>query len=443
MGPRTGIGMGQPTHATRMQRNVRLYPWYAALLNAFFWMPVFFLYFSERLALEDVLRLEAIYYVGVVLLEVPSGHFSDTIGRRPTLMVSAAAFAAAYGLFVVGTTFAVLAAAQLCLAVGISFNSGTDTSFHFDSLDAVGRAADFAGREALVARNAFLAGALAAIVGGAVGAIDLRLAYACSLGAALAMFVLVVRFAEPTARTSAAARFGRHIGADLRACLAHLRSPALRWLFAFAVLMTVLNHIPYEFYQPYLGLLGAEMGVSARGTPISAGVHLALTMLLGSWIASRSIRVRDRIGTGLTLLAAALIQGLVIAVMSLVLHPLIALLLLARGMPRALMMAPLNAAVTPQVAEHSRATYLSIQSLAGRLAYAGVLALLSLLPEGGAGVRWPELSSMLRAGALLAAAGLVVLVLTSRAVAGRGKQGDGEQASGGGGRGGSAPANVR
>ena len=38
-----------------------------------------------------VLRLEAIYYVAVVVLEVPSGFFSDVVGRKPTLLISSLA----------------------------------------------------------------------------------------------------------------------------------------------------------------------------------------------------------------------------------------------------------------------------------------------------------------------------------------------------------------
>ena len=56
-----------------LERNVRLYPRYAGLFNALFWIPVFFLYFSQRLALEEVLLLEGLYYAAVVILEVPSG----------------------------------------------------------------------------------------------------------------------------------------------------------------------------------------------------------------------------------------------------------------------------------------------------------------------------------------------------------------------------------
>ena len=42
-----------------LQANLRLYPWFRASADAMAWMPVFFLYFSERVSLQQVLLLEA------------------------------------------------------------------------------------------------------------------------------------------------------------------------------------------------------------------------------------------------------------------------------------------------------------------------------------------------------------------------------------------------
>ena len=107
-------------YAAASERNVRLYPWYAAAFHGMFWLPVFFLYFREHLTIGQVLRLEAVYYAAVVLLEVPSGYFSDAIGRKPTLVIASLGLLAAYALFFVGGSFAVFAAAQVCFAVAWS-----------------------------------------------------------------------------------------------------------------------------------------------------------------------------------------------------------------------------------------------------------------------------------------------------------------------------------
>jgi MFS family permease len=111
-----------------LERNLELYPRFLAAQNLLFWMPVFFLYLTSLVSLEQALALESLYYLGVVLLEVPSGYFSDRLGRRPTLVIAALCWCASYLLFAAAGSFASLAVAQLLLAAGWAFNSGTDSS---------------------------------------------------------------------------------------------------------------------------------------------------------------------------------------------------------------------------------------------------------------------------------------------------------------------------
>ena len=397
-------------------RNVRLYPLYQVFFNAYFWLPVFFLYFSEQLPLRRVLQLEAIYYVTVVVVEVPSGYFSDTVGRRRTLMVAATALVLSYSLFFFGNGFAAFALAQVCLAIGLAFNSGTDTALHFDSLSGIDRAGEYADREASVHRLALLGGAVAALVGGLAAAWQIRIAYGLSLLAAVAALVTVWFMVEPPRRTvpgeDTVARRG--FARQLAACVGRLRDRTLAWLLCFAILMIVINHVPYELYQPYLDLLlsDREVVLPGRGTPLVTGVITALTMLIAAWATARSIRLRDRIGLGATLLLATTLQVVIMAAMGLVLHEAILVLILLRSVSSAIMQPPMRAAITPRLPQSLRATYLSIQSLAGRFAFAGTLWLLSTGTEPGAAPDWPTLSSMSRTCALVGFAGFFVLAAT-------------------------------
>lgn len=395
--------------AEAMERNVRLYPWYAALFNAFFWMPVFFLYFGAHLPLSKVLLLEGIYYLGVVVLEVPSGYLSDRLGRKPTLIAASVLLVTAYVTFFLGASFVAFALAQVLLAGGIALNSGTDTSFHFDSLAAADRDDEYGQREAVAARWALTATALAALGGGLVASVDLSYAYGLSVLAALCGLALTFRFTEPEhGKTKEAARFFR----QLKNCLAHLKRPALAWLFGFAVFAVVINHVPYEFYQPYFDILGLEAGQSAH-TPLAAGVHAAVATLLAAWVAGHSARIAARIGTAKTLLLAGLIQLVVIAAMASVLHLAIAALLVLRGVPSGLYKAPLHAAVTPRIPQAERATYLSIQSLAGRLGFSVLWVSLSLVAGGAEINDWPMLSQVLWICTGVAVAGLVALAISA------------------------------
>lgn len=388
-------------------QNITLYPWYAAAFNAHFWMPVFFLFFLGYMEVAEVLRLEAIYYVSVVLLEVPSGYFSDRYGRRLTLLIACSALIVAYAIFFVGAGFTAFAVAQVFLAAGLAFNSGTDTSLHFDSLAAVGREREFDGREAAVSRNTMLASGVAALIGGAVGVLDLRYAYLLSGSAALVSLILVVMMREPPSHKKLLVPIGPI--RQIKTCGRLMRQPIMAWLFAFFVLMTILNHVPYEFYQPYIALALNERWALGEGTPLGTGIHVGVAMVIAAWFAARSIRFRNRLGLGGVLLSAAGLQTVIIAVMGLVLHPLVIVLILLRSVPRALMAAPLNAAIAPRVDRAQRATFLSVQSLAGRLAFSGFLVVLSLVPTETNGERWEVMSNQLLITSAVGLAGSLAL----------------------------------
>ena len=344
-----------------MQRNIRLYPLYVIFFNTMAWLPVFFLYFNQHLSFEQVLQLEALYYAAVVLLEVPSGYFSDSVGRRPTLLISAIAFTLSYGLFFIGDNFIIFAVGQILLAIGFAFSSGTDTSFHYDSLAAVNQEDQYGDREASVARNGFIASAVTIFLGGLVGIFALRYAYAISFFGALGAVIVVFFFKEPTLRQVDEAPSGG-FGNQLRLIIGYLRKPGLFWLFAFAILMTILNHVPYEFYQPYINLLGDDLSFLSNQTSLVAGIVMGVSMLLGAFAAGRSVWLSDQIGIGATLLLATSLQTFLIFMMGLTLNALIIPLILLRAVPSGLMRAPINAAIAPQVAQAQRATYLSIQS---------------------------------------------------------------------------------
>lgn len=389
------------------ERTVRLYPWYAFLSNTYFWMPVFFLFFLTYLPLEQVLLLEAIYYAGVVLLEVPSGYFSDRIGRRVTLIISTLSLVAAYALFFTSSSFLPFAIAQVLLATGLSFNSGTDTSLHYDALSALGREEEYGPREAMVSKLGFYAGALGAVGGGVSALLGLRMAYLLSLIAAAAAFVIVLAMKEPATLEKKLLPPGGFF-AQTRRVVARIKHPVIGYVFAFYVLMTVLNHVPYEFYQPYIERLLVIVETNSDMTPLLTGLHVALAMLIASWFAGRSVRLRDRIGLRFVFLLAAGLQTLLIGSMALVTSWVVAVLLLSRSIPRALMTAPINAAVAPLFKKEQRATYFSLQSLAGRLAFSLTLVVFSmttgLLPGD-------PMKVSLAIGAAIGVIGLLALVI--------------------------------
>lgn len=386
-----------------IDRTIRLYRWYIGFRESYFWMPVFFLFFASKLPLAQVFWLEAIYYASVVLLEIPSGYASDRFGRKRTLLLSSAAFVLSYGLFVVADSFAGFAVAQVALAAGIALASGTDTSLLYDALKQAGRESEYVEHEAVVSRISSWAMGASALVGGALATVELSWPYLASGLAALGGFVVVALFREPEHEREAGAPIQQ-----LRDCVACIRGP-LRWVFAFSALAVCLNHVPYELYQGYVELTLPE-AFPDRSTPLITGIHAMVVGLVAGTIAGFAPVARRRFGTRTSLLAAASFQLALIASIAFVLHPIVVVLLLARGFPSAFEKPLIRSAIAPRVASHLRATYLSLQSFAGRLSYAGLLGILGLFVEAET-ITWPDVSSAATAAVLLLAVPLMVLVV--------------------------------
>lgn len=365
------------TRREGVERNLRLYPVYQILRNAFFWLPIFFLYFLSVLSLEQALLLEAIYYVAAVALEVPSGHLADRLGRRPTLILAMLADVGAAVVFATTGAFAPFVAAQVLKAAGHAFNSGADSALLFDSLRELEREPEIGPREAQAFSAGLIATAIAALVGGLSAGVDLRIAWLLTALTSVGGLVIALLFQEPERGEA-----GQGVSQALAGVARRLRDPALRWIFVFVVGMVVLNHVPYEFFQPYVELL---LGTSDSGysfTPAVTGV-LAAAMALGGALASRgAMRVRARFGVRPSLLAAMALQLVIIAAMAIALAPWVLVFVLLRSTPMGLLNPIMLAEVHPRVETRIRATYLSLQSFAGRLAFAVCLALSSRAVAG-------------------------------------------------------------
>ncbi len=377
-----------------LELNVRLYPWFRAAADGHAWITVFFLYMNQYLPLYQVIELSALYYLSVFVLEVPSGYFSDRIGRRVTLLLSAASLVASFICFIVGDAFWWFAAGQFLLAMGIAMQSGTDTAFHYDSLRALGRESEYAGREARAEQWGSIFIAIATLAGGVLGLIDLRLAYVYSLLSALIMFAMAWLFVEPR-HAEESQTLPQSFSSVVWSCILRLRDPLLGWIFGFVVVLYALAHIVFEFYQPYITLLQLPLLDGAGNAPLISGIVISISMFGGAIGARASIGLQAKLGLIGVLAAAMAIQLGIVAAMAISLSPLVLSLVCARNFPMALVHAPVRAAIAPRIGREQRATYLSLQGLSERLFFALLLLALSLELEPGAPVDAPTLGGIL------------------------------------------------
>jgi len=388
-----------------MNRNISLYPYFQFFRNLLFWQAIWFLYFESVVTASEAILLAAIVSLSTVILEVPSGYFSDYVGRRPTLLIGMAASVAGCLLLFGSTSFALFALAQVLIGVGNAFVSGTDNALLYDSLNHLDRQDEVVEHEVRAWRFSYAALAISAVVGGYLSFEGFKPAYLITAIALFAGLVITFLFREPPNRRADA--LAAHPWHQMAVVLSRFKDNTLFWVFAFSVGAYVLGHVPYVFAQPFLKETLSKAG-HASDTPIVYGIVIAVMMTASVIAGMFVLRLRKIIGTvGNLLLAMSLQIGLILALAYLV-HPAAIFLLVLRMIPDALTRPLMLEIIHPRIESGYRATYLSLQNLIGQLAFSGTLLLAARVTPGSESLSEASLQTILP---YYGAAGLVLLAL--------------------------------
>lgn len=394
-----------------MARNVSLYPWFRFAQNLSFWQAIWFLFLQQELSAAEAILLYAVYDVATTVMEVPSGYMSDRLGRRRTLIGAGFFGALGAGLIAVGSGFAVFALAQVCLGVSAAFVSGTDNALLYESLAAQGREDETEAQEARGWRAALTGLALSAITGGVMATYAYELAFVAGAIAYVAVLVMAWFFGEPPHEGEAAET------ALLRGQWDHFRSamvqPVLVWLFLLSVLMYGFSHVPFVFGQPFIeqAMTGGDWPVQA---PVVSGVVTAMMMLVSVGASLVAMGLRERIGLTAMLLLAFGIQIGIISVLALTPSALAIMVLFLRMVPNSLARPFVIARMQPLLSDAGRATYLSLQSFAGRLLFAASLMLASAQVQQGTVMGYADIRVTLGVYAVAGIGFLILLVLLAK-----------------------------
>lgn len=109
-------------------------------LFGFFYMflvliPVIVPFFqSFGLSMAEIFKLQAIFGIGVVIFEVPTGYVADIFGRKVSLVLGAILASIGFFGFIIGKSFWEFAMVEFVLSLGTSFISGSDDALLYDSL---------------------------------------------------------------------------------------------------------------------------------------------------------------------------------------------------------------------------------------------------------------------------------------------------------------------
>lgn len=350
-----------------MRRNITLYPWFKFLQSLTFWQATWFLYFESNLSASEAILLYVVYDISTTVLEVPSGYMSDKLGRKLTLMAAAVSGLAAALLFIFAGDFVQFALANVLLGAAAAFNSGTDTSLLFESLKAEGREDEVEAAELTAWRFGFVALALSALIGGALALYSDILPYVATAVSAVAVLAVTLLLREPPHAKSTSHR------EDFSALIASLTQPTLLWLLCLSLLMYVFSHIPFVFGQPFIREALDSAGFGTQTPLVSGGVTFSM-MMISIAVSLVALPLRKALGLPGILLLAFGMQIALTGALATSNGLFVIALLFFRMVPNSLSQPFIRARIQPLLQDGMRATYMSVQSLAGRVLFAATLS---------------------------------------------------------------------
>ncbi|MFT7465277.1 MAG: putative MFS family arabinose efflux permease, partial [Pseudohongiellaceae bacterium] len=331
-------------------------------------------------------QLWSLYYLVMVIAEVPLGWLADRLGKRPLLVAGPATLAASFALLGRSVDFDICLVAMAVTGAGHAMISGADSAYLYELLIRENRREDALQEESLAHRWRLFGVSLADLSGGFV-AWWWGTSAAFDLSALLMIVAVWVAWRLPSLPPE---RRAPH-ETGVRPLLSALASPEVLWVFAWYAVIFVLLRIGFQLYQPSL------LAAGAHDLRIHGGLLSLLNLVAGVSAIAVGV-VYQRLGERGTIVAVLALVALSFLGLSLLGPWAMAPLFCLQQVSFAFLQPLGRTALNHRITSSDRASLLSAQSMAARLAF-------SLALVGGS---WDQAVSTELPQTYLALAGVTV-----------------------------------
>jgi MFS family permease len=309
------------------------------------------------LSTTEIFIVQSAYCLGVLLLEIPSGYFSDVMGRKKTLILGAFFLPIGLGIYAISTHFTGFILAELILSIANSMRSGTDSALIYDTLLQLKEDSlyeKFAGKADFFAR---IGSSTASITGGLLALVTIRFPFFINIISGVVLVVLSFFLIEPERKKLSAENPLKDILKIVKFSLTHGQ---IRSLMLYTSLLLSTGVIGVWSYFLYYETLGINVGFY--------GFLFALFQLWCGLGAKNSHTLSKKIGKKnsiFVLLSISFIYMALGLIQSIFLIPFIFLIGFLWNFSGPLLFGYLNRIIESDI----RATVLSVNNMAGNISF--------------------------------------------------------------------------
>jgi len=351
-----------------MEKNIRRFYWYRLTKFSLFHIAILVLFYQERgLSFSQIMILQSIYYFAKVLSEVPTGAWADRVGRKKSLIFGSFFHSLAYLLIFFSHSLIPFIVGEIIAGISMSLAYGADSALAYDSLKSLGRGDEYQRVEGNANSMRYLGFALFAPVGGLLATISLALPYLASSIGIFVSGLIALTFVEPPrenesvvdSKLKARRKSYYEIQKSLNLLLADKK---ILWLVLFFSLIFLATRLGFWTYQPYMKKVGLPLSLF--------GVVLAFFHLFSALVSKYADRLERVLKERLMLFIMPALVVLSFVLLSRFLFLWSISFILIQQVITAVHEPVLKSYLNRYTSSDVRATMLSVQNMAGNIAFA-------------------------------------------------------------------------
>lgn len=236
-----------------MPKNIKL----LYLINFFsafrFYSPVYVIYFAQITGSYTLaMSLLAVGSMSQAVLEIPTGVFSDLIGRKSTVIFSAIAAILGMLLMMLGGNYWYFLVGEIFWGLSGAFSSGNDEALMYDSLKEVSKEEEYHHFYSRLGTYALIAFGLSALVGGFISVISFQLVFGLSILFRFLALIASIFLHNPPVYQKVKINPHKHFGQSLKA---FIKNPKLRMLSISNAISNSLTESTYQFSPIFVNAL--------------------------------------------------------------------------------------------------------------------------------------------------------------------------------------------
>ncbi|MEN9328180.1 MAG: hypothetical protein RI947_988 [Candidatus Parcubacteria bacterium] len=265
-----------------MHKNIRILTWFNFFTDFRLYAPIAIIYFTQVTGSFALgMSIFSVVMVSSALFEIPTGVFSDRIGRRKTVVLGAAA-AVLYSIFyAVADSYWLLFVGALFEGLSRSFYSGNNDALLHDTLSQTGEEHaydEFLGRTSSMFQVAL---ASSAIVGGVLATWSFTLIMWLSVIPQVICLVLALALAEPKKQAAESGNIYVHLRDAYKNFFSNKK---LRLLSISSILGFGFGEAGYQFQAAFYSTLWPVWAIGIAKTLSNVGASVSF------WISGRVIK---------------------------------------------------------------------------------------------------------------------------------------------------------